>query len=47
MQREPQVFRVAFFREVEREEKDGQHGEEDGVDEIQQALEEGAIGRRD
>jgi hypothetical protein len=40
MQGQPEIFGVTFFREVEREEKDGQHGEEDGVDELEQALEE-------
>ena len=36
---------MAFLREVEREEEEGQHGQKDGVDEIEQALEEAAIGQ--
>ncbi len=35
---------MAPFREEKREEKQGQHCEDDGVDEIQQALKEAAIG---
>lgn len=44
VQGQPQVFRMAFLREVERQEKDGEHHEEDGVDQLGQALEEHAIG---
>ena len=44
MQGQPEVFGVAFLREVECEEEEGEHAQEDGVDEIQQALEKAAIG---
>ena len=34
---------MAFLREIKSEQKDGQHGKEDGVDEIRQALEQALI----